>query len=69
MISLVLVYCLAADGKSCIEKRPMLEEAFSNSMACMVAGEQVAADFLEHHPGYRLSTFRCEINKPRQEDI
>ncbi len=63
MIQLVLVYCLMADSKSCVEKRPMTEYPLS-AMGCMVSAQPMASDFLREHPRYQLASFRCEINKP-----
>ncbi len=63
MVHLVLIYCLAADNLSCIEKRPMSEYPLS-AIGCMVSAQPIAADFLREHPSYTLNSWRCEINKP-----
>jgi hypothetical protein len=62
MIELVLVYCLAADPmnkQACVERRPTLDDS-SNQMACMFQAQPLAAKYLEDHPKYVLSTWRCE---------
>lgn len=63
MVQLVLVYCLMADAKSCVEKRPVTELPMS-AMACMVSAQPMAIDYLREHPAYQLTSFRCEIDKP-----
>ena len=66
MIQLVLVYCLMSDPMSCVEKRPVSEFPLT-AMGCMVSAQPIAADFLKDHPEYTLNSFRCEINKPKEE--
>ncbi len=66
MVQLVLVYCLMADAKSCVEKRPMPEFPLS-AMGCMVSAQPMASVFLRDHPDYQLASFRCEINKPSEK--
>ncbi len=63
MVQLVLVYCLMADAKSCVERRPVSEFPLT-PMACMVNAQPEAANYLREHPAYQLTSFRCEINKP-----
>ena len=63
MVQLVLVYCLMADTKSCVEKRPMSEFPLT-AMSCMVDAQPVASAYLREHPAYQLASFRCEIDKP-----
>ena len=65
MIELVLVYCLAADAKSCVERRPVLDDV-SGPMACMTAAQPLAAAYLAEHPKYRLSTWRCEVRSRKE---
>jgi hypothetical protein len=65
MIERVLVYCLAADAKSCVERRPVLDEV-NGPMACMTAAQPLAAAYLAEHPKYRLSTWRCEIHNRKE---
>ena len=66
MIELVLVFCLSADGARCVENRPVLDAVLS-PMGCMVAAQPMAADFLQSHPAYRLRSWRCEIDRPKQK--
>jgi hypothetical protein len=66
VVHLVLIYCLAADNMSCIEKRPSSEFPLS-AMGCMVSAQPIAADFLRDHPSYTLNSFRCEINVPDEK--
>ncbi len=65
MVQLVLIYCLMRDAKTCIEKRPVSEFPIS-AMQCMISAQPMAAEFLRTHPGYTLSSFRCEIDKPNE---
>ena len=65
MIELVIVYCLATDANSCIEKRlPM--EGFQSPVACTTGAQQRAQEYLAEHPKYTMKSFRCEMNVPRQ---
>jgi hypothetical protein len=65
VIELIIVYCLASDSKTCIEKRvPM--ESFSSPMGCTVSGQLRAQQYLREHPAYTLKSWRCEVNMPRQ---
>lgn len=66
MIELVIVYCLATDTKSCIEKRVPMED-FSSPAACSMAGQQRAQSYLAEHPNYVLKRYRCEVNVPHQQ--
>lgn len=66
MIQLVLVYCLATDTKSCIEKRLPMED-FSTPASCTMGAQQRAQEYLIEHPKYMLKSWRCEVNVPRQE--
>ena len=63
MVQLVLVYCLMADAKSCVEKRPITESPMT-ALSCMTSAQPMAIDFLREHPGYQLASFRCEVDKP-----
>ena len=66
MVQLVLIYCLMADAKSCVEKRPIFESPIT-AMGCMASAQPMAIDFLREHPGYQLASFRCEIDKPMEK--
>jgi hypothetical protein len=65
MIELIIVYCLAADAKTCTEKRVPLEN-FATPVGCTMSGQQRAQEFLQTHPAYVLKSWRCEVNLPRQ---
>jgi hypothetical protein len=66
VITLVLVYCLSSDPTSCVEKTPVVQ-GMNSPMACMMAAQPLAAEYLEEHPAYKLTTFRCKIsNKPER---
>lgn len=65
MIELVLVYCLITDAHVCVEKTlPM--EGFGSPVACVSDAQQKAQEFLRDHPKYKLSTWRCEVDVPKQ---
>jgi hypothetical protein len=63
MTALVLVFCLQAQPSSCIEQRPIED---ITPMACLIRGQEYAANWLNEHPKWRLSRWRCEHNIPRQ---
>ncbi len=65
MIELVIVYCLASDTNSCIDKRVPLED-FASPAACTTVAQQRAQEYLAEHPKYTLKSWRCEVNVPRQ---
>lgn len=64
MIQLVLVLCLSASPTSCVEDRPMPEQAFTMS-SCLSssAAQQAAVEWMQEHPGYELRRWKCEIGK------
>lgn len=68
MVQLVMVFCLATNGASCIEQRPMLED-IASPMGCMTAAQPLAAEFVRDHPGFRLASWRCEIGKPVERAV
>jgi hypothetical protein len=66
VVQLVLIYCLSKDALSCVERRPVLD-VDPSPMACMMAAQPLAAQYLEEHPAYRLNSWRCEIsNRPER---
>ena len=65
MITLVLVVCLSATPDVCREERPPIDAA--SPMACMVQGQQIAAVWLEDHPKWRLSGWRCQFGRREKE--
>ena len=64
MTALVLVFCLQSPPSACAEQRPA--EALS-LQACLVHGQQYAAEWLAEHPKWMLARWRCEQNVPRQQ--
>jgi hypothetical protein len=60
MVELVLIVCLAGTPDSCSATRPDFQEAMSVT-ACMLQGQIVAIDWLEHHPDYELKGWRCAM--------
>lgn len=59
MITLVLVVCLSATPDVCREERPPIDAV--SAMYCMVQGQQIAAEWLEEHPKWRLIAWRCQL--------
>lgn len=66
MIELVLVYCLANAPDRCVEQREALGPN-STALECSVNAQQHAQEYLEMNPKYRLSAWRCEVDKPHQQ--
>jgi hypothetical protein len=64
MVHLVLTFCMMAWQTHCLEERPVFEQM--SLMTCMIQGQQVAQQWLEDHPRWMLSRWRCEQNVPRQ---
>lgn len=65
MIELVIIYCLATDTKACVEKRVPMEN-FGNPAACVMGAQQRAQEYLMEHPKYKLTSWRCEVDLPKQ---
>jgi hypothetical protein len=66
MTALILIVCLSTTPDVCREERPPVDA--ENPMACMVQGQQIAAQWLEEHPKWRLSAWRCQFG-PREKQI
>lgn len=67
MIQLVLTFCLAASGTSCMTVRPPFEQGFPSLRSCDEAAEFIAADMLRNRldlQGYRLERWRCAPGGP-----
>jgi hypothetical protein len=64
MTALVLVFCLQATPAACTEQRPIEDLSLP---ACLMRGQQYAAEWLAEHPKCQLSRWRCEQNVPRQQ--
>ena len=65
MIELVLVYCLSAHPTQCQERRIGLDPAMS-ALQCTLSAQTIAQDYLRGHPAYALQSWRCEVDKPRE---
>lgn len=61
MMTLILVVCLSATPNVCKEERPIVEAM--SPMGCMVQGQQIVAEWVEEHPKWRLSEFRCQTGQ------
>ena len=66
MIVLVLVYCLSANTKDCVEKR-LPAENFGTPAECTMGAQMRAQEYLNEHPKYMLKSWRCEVGVPEQE--
>jgi len=66
MIDLILVYCLVASPDKCLERREVLDSVVDMT-TCTMRAQTSAQDYLLTHPLYRLSRWRCEKDKPREE--
>ncbi|HLY55186.1 MAG TPA: hypothetical protein VKS60_06495 [Stellaceae bacterium] len=64
MIELVLVYCMVADPTRCMEQRPVFEDPLT-PVSCMMTAQKVAVDYVNEHPQWQFSRWRCEIDKPK----
>jgi hypothetical protein len=67
IVELYLIYCLVSDQKQCIEKNPEPIGENPLPMFCMTQAQQEAAKFINEHPAYSLRSWRCEIDKPKQQ--
>ena len=65
MITLVLIVCLSSTPNVCHEERPLVDVA--TPMACMVQGQQIAAEWVEDHPKWQLTGWRCLIGRPEKQ--
>jgi hypothetical protein len=63
MIEIVVVFCLGASAE-CREIRHPMDSPLP--MACVIAGQREAQDFLRDHPRWRMRGWRCEVNVPHQ---
>ncbi len=66
MITLVLIVCLSTTPNVCHEERPPVDVA--SPMACMVRGEQIAAEWVDEHPKWTLTGWKCQVG-PREKQI
>ncbi len=68
MVQMVLIYCMIGQPSLCTEQRPMFEQPLS-MMGCMISAQQTAATYVQEHPAWTLSRFRCEQDRPREARI
>ncbi|HEY0204160.1 MAG TPA: hypothetical protein VGC15_08430 [Acetobacteraceae bacterium] len=66
MIELVLMYCLSSDVAQCVQPRE-IREPMGSPIECAMRAQTLAQEFVIMHPKYRLSGWRCEVDKPREE--
>ena len=64
MVHLVLTFCMLAWQTHCTEERPVLQDM--SPAACMLQGQVVANEWLEDHPKWMLTRWRCEAAGARQ---
>lgn len=73
LVTLSIVYCLAADPNVCERPRYPMEDADlwqSSVVACMLRGEELAAEWVAEHPKWELGRVRCTPGKiGRPNDI
>lgn len=67
MIDLVMTVCLLATPAACREERSEFDAV--SLMSCMTQGQFYAARWIDEHPAYRLSRWRCEQRNTRQLPI
>lgn len=65
MVTLILVVCLSTTPDICREERPPID--VESPMSCMVQGQQIAAEWTEEHPKWRLSAWRCQFGPPEKQ--
>jgi hypothetical protein len=64
MTVIILIVCLSGAPDNCREERPPVDAV--SPMACMVQGQQIAAQWLEEHPKWFLKAWRCQFGKREQ---
>jgi hypothetical protein len=64
MITLILIVCLSATPDTCREERPPIDVV--SPMACLVQGQQIAAEWLGEHPKWQLAAWRCQFGRPEK---
>lgn len=67
-IELAFVVCFASDLGACREERHLLAEPGS-VMGCLVGAQTFMADWAERHPGWAVSSWRCQAIDPRSAEI
>jgi hypothetical protein len=67
MIELVFTVCLLASPTSCRDER--VDLVSESLMACLTQGQFYAARWIEEHPAYSLSRWRCGPRSAREVPI
>jgi hypothetical protein len=57
---------MIATPNRCVERRDPFEDPPS-AMACAVQAQRVAELYLAEHPLFRLASWRCEQDRPRED--
>ena len=64
MVTLTLVVCLSSMPNICHEEHPPVDVL--STTACMIQGQQIAAEWTEQHPKWQVTGWRCQFG-PRQK--
>lgn len=67
MIELVFVACLIAHPEVCEERILGFLSESGSPMACAIEAPPTLASWSGTHPGYRISSWRCQEPGHRQE--
>ena len=66
MIELVLMYCLSSDTAQCVQPREVREARWAAPSSAPCGRRPGRRSSWSWHPRYRLSGWRCEVDKPRE---
>lgn len=56
---IVMAICLLADASTCREERINFSFEDQTAMACIIAGQQVLAEWQNGHPEWQVRRWRC----------
>ena len=62
-----LAFLVCTHANVCFTTVPQ-ETPFAGLAACQIAGEMMAPQWLENHPGYTVERIRCRIGKAFQSE-
>ncbi|HYG90227.1 MAG TPA: hypothetical protein VD978_28675 [Azospirillum sp.] len=69
LVTLSLVFCLAADPTQCHTVKPMIPDNHVLTLAgCQITGQIEGAKWLSDHPHYQLARVHCSIGDKASED-
>lgn len=68
MIELVFMACLSATPQIC-EERAMPIAEVANPAACLVSAQPRLAEWVEGHPKWRITRWKCRSTTGRAVDI